>query len=136
MRISNLSSAALARETSVARKAIAGSFSLSEGIGEAPRPGMTPLRSVGGMDALMALQGMEDAIERRQRAVRKGRNAIDALEELKVGLIAGQLDGSALNRLRALAADLSEPTGDNGLDGVMAEIDLRVQVEIAKLSLR
>jgi hypothetical protein len=35
-----------------------------------------------------------------------------------------------------MAADLSEPTGDHGLDGVMAEIDLRVQVEIAKLSRR
>jgi len=136
MRISTLSSAALARETSVARRAIAGSFTLSEGIGEAPRPGMAPLRGVSGMDALMALQGLEDATERRQRAVRKGRNAIDALEELKVGLLAGQLDGTALSRLRAMAADLSEPTGDLGLDGVMAEIDLRVQVEIAKLSRR
>ena len=97
---------------------------------------MAPLRGVSGMDALMALQGLEDATERRQRAVRKGRNAIDALEELKVGLLAGQLDGTALSRLRAMAADLSEPTGDLGLDGVMAEIDLRVQVEIAKLSRR
>jgi hypothetical protein len=105
-------------------------------MGAAPRVGVSQLKGIGGIDALMALQGLEDATERRKRAVRKGRSALDVLESLKVSLLSGDLDQSTLNRLRAISKDLSEPTGDSGLDGVLAEIDLRVQVEIAKLSRR
>ena len=102
----------------------------------APRAGVSQLKGIGGIDTLMALQGLEDAAERRKRAVRKGRGALDVLESLKVSLLSGNLDQSTLNRLRAISKDLSESTGDLGLDGVLAEIDLRVQVEIAKLSRR
>lgn len=102
----------------------------------APRVGVSQLKGIGGIDALMALQGLEDATERRKRAVRKGRSALDVLESLKVSLLSGDLDQSTLNRLRTISKDLGEPTGDAGLDGVLAEIDLRVQVEIAKLSRR
>ncbi len=136
MRISASSVSTAARDLSVARRAIAGSFSLMDGLNAAPRPGIGQMKGVAGIDALMALQGLEDATERRKRAVRKGKGALDALEGLKVAMLAGTLDQGTLNRLRELSADLQEATGDRGLDEVLAEIDLRVQVEIAKLSRR
>lgn len=136
MRISASSASAVARDTSVARRAIAGSFSLADEMNAPSRVGVSQLKGIGGIDTLMALQGLEDSTERRKRAVRKGRGALDVLESLKVSLLSGDLDQSTLNRLRAISKDLSEPTGDSGLDAVLAEIDLRVQVEIAKLSRR
>jgi hypothetical protein len=87
---------------------------------------------VGGIDALMALQGIEDPAERRRRAVKGGRTALDVLDELKLGLLGGALDQSTLLRLKSAATDLKGPSGDPGLDGVLAEIDLRVEVELAK----
>ena len=63
------------------------------------------LRTVGGIDALIALQGIEDPPERR-RAVKHGRRALDALDELKLALLAGTLESWALLRLRTVAADL------------------------------
>jgi len=90
------------------------------------------LRTVGGIDALIALQGVEDPIERRRRAVKHGRRALDALDELKLGLLAGTLDQSTMLRLKAVAADLQDGSGDDRLDQVLAEIDLRVAVELAK----
>jgi hypothetical protein len=90
------------------------------------------LRTLGGIDALLALQGVEDPVERRRRAVKYGRRALDALDELKLGLLAGTLDQATMLRLKSVAADLQEPTGDDRLDQVMAEIDLRVAVELAK----
>ena len=39
---------------------------------------------------------------------------------------------SVLLKLRSLTAATLDDTGDPGLDGVLAEIDLRAQVEIAK----
>lgn len=90
-------------------------------------------RALGNIDALMALQGIEDATERRRRAVKRGRSALDALETLKLGLLAGRLDGVSLARLKTAAAELAEASGDPGLDAILAEIGLRVEVELAKV---
>jgi hypothetical protein len=90
------------------------------------------LRTVGGIDALIALQGIEDPVERRRRVVKNGRRALDALDEVKLGLLGGTLDQATMLRLKSLAADLKEGSGDEGLDAVVAEIDLRVAVELAK----
>ena len=90
------------------------------------------LRTVGGIDALIALQGVEDPVERRRRAVKHGRRALDALDALKLGLLAGTLETSALLRLKTVATDLKEGSGDEKLDQVLGEIELRVAVELAK----
>lgn len=81
----------------------------------------------------MALQGVDDPAERRRRSVARGRHALDALEDLKLGVLSGTLDGAALNRLKAAAVGLKEASGDRHLDGVLAEIELRVEVELAKM---
>jgi len=90
------------------------------------------LRMVSGIDALIALQGVEDPTERRRRAVKHGRRALDALDELKLGLLAGTLDQAIMLRLKSVTADLKDSSGDDKLDRVLAEIDLRVEVELAK----
>ena len=81
---------------------------------------------------MIALQGIEGPLERRKRAVKGGRVALDALDALKIGLLSGSLDTATMNRLRAAAADLKSSSGDPGLDSVLAEIELRVEVELAK----
>jgi len=89
-------------------------------------------RSVSGIDALLAMQGVEDAVEKRKRSVRRGKSALDVLDDLKLGLLSGALDNATVARLRAAAADLKSSSGDPGLDAVLAEIELRVEVELAK----
>jgi hypothetical protein len=90
------------------------------------------MRNIGGIDTLLALQGVDEPGERRRKAVKRGRGALDALDALKLGLLSGMLDPAALARLKSAGNGLAEPTGDPGLDTVMAEIALRVQVELAK----
>ena len=92
------------------------------------------LRTIGGIDALIALQGQDDPAERRRRAVKRGRIALDALDELKIEVLAGTLGPSTLMRLKSATADLRDASGDAGLDAVLAEIELRLEVEIAKMS--
>jgi hypothetical protein len=91
---------------------------------------------VGGIDALLTLQGEEGPSERRRRAAKRGTIALDALDELKVSVLSGELGPGTLNRLKAATAGLREVTGDAVLDGVLAEIELRVEVEIAKITPR
>jgi hypothetical protein len=93
------------------------------------------MRSIGGIDALIALQGVDEPGERRRKAVKRGRAALDALDALKLGLLSGTLDTAAVARLKAAAAGLAEATGDPRLDTVLAEIGLRVEVELAKIGM-
>jgi hypothetical protein len=88
---------------------------------------------VSGIEALIALQGEGEPGARRRRAVSYGRAALDALDQLKHALLAGTLDAATLRRLKAATLDLKESSGDPRLDDLLAQIDLRLQVEIAKL---
>ena len=48
------------------------------------------------------------------------------------GLLSGSLEPATVQRLRTAASDLKANSGDEGLDSVLAEIELRVEVELAK----
>ena len=57
-----------------------------------------PPKAAGSIDALLAMQGVEDPTERRKRSVARGRGALDVLDDLKLGLLAGNLDSATMNR--------------------------------------
>jgi hypothetical protein len=116
-----------------ARRTRTGAFSLPQAEADTGASKANGPRGVAGIDALLALQGVEDPTERRRRSVNRGRMALDVLEELKLGVLAGKLDGTTLGRLKAVATGLKDSSGDKNLDAVMAEIELRVEVELAKL---
>ncbi len=135
MRINGPNGTALASTPATARRTGGGSFALSEASTPQTASPAVALRTLGGIDALIALQGIEDPVERRRRAVKQGRRALDALDELKLGLLSGMLEPAALLRLKAVAADLQGGSGDEKLDQVLGEIELRVAVELAKAGL-
>jgi hypothetical protein len=133
MRIERASGANAVAGGGAVRRGGADGFALADG--EAARGPLANagVRSIGGIDVLMALQGIEQPAERRRRAVARGRTALDALDALKIGLLAGALDGATVIRLRAAVSGLKDGSGDPALDGVLAEIELRVEVELAKM---
>ena len=133
MRIYGANGAMGATAAPAARRSSAGSFSLPQEEATQTTAPASSLRMAGGIDALLALQGVDDPTERRKRSVARGRHALDTLEELKLAVLAGTLDTAALSRLKAAAVGLNEQTGDQNLDGVLAEIELRVEVELAKM---
>lgn len=124
--------AAAAAPSTTTRRPTAAPFSLGEQAPTRQSGAAGTLRAISSLDALMALQGVEDLTQRKKRAVAKGRNALDALDVMKAGLLDGSVDRSTLARLKVAAEGLTEQTGDAGLDQVMQAIDLRVAVELAK----
>ena len=133
MRIQGAAGPTGSPSASSARRSTSGTFSLPQAE-SAPAPTATSsLRMISGIEALMALQGVEDPAERKRRSVARGRNALDALEELKLGVLSGTLDSASLGRLKSAAEGLRDSSGDRNLDGVLAEIELRVEVELAKM---
>jgi Class II flagellar assembly regulator len=133
MRISGPNGTTLGSQAGSIRRTSSGGFALPDAASTPEaRPAVTP-KSVAGIEALLALQGIEDdPLERRKRSVQRGKRALDVLDDLKIGLLFGNFDTSTVIRLRDAAANLKSPSGDPGLDKVLSEIELRVEVELAK----
>jgi hypothetical protein len=135
MRILGPNGTTLGAPASTARRTSGSGFALPE---EEPastqetRGALAP-RAAAGIDALIALQGIEeDPAERRKRSVQRGKGALDVLDDLKLRLLAGAIDQPTVSRLRDAAAALKYSSGDPQLDSVLSEIELRVEVELAK----
>jgi Class II flagellar assembly regulator len=133
MRINGPNGTTLGSPARDARRASSTGFSLPEQTAapEETRSAIAP-KSAGNIDALLAMQGVEGPAERRKRSVARGKGALDVLDDLKIGLLSGNLPTSTVNRLRDAAANLKSSSGDPGLDAVLSEIELRVEVELAK----
>jgi len=136
MRILAPNGTAIAAATPAARRTTRSGFTVNEETATRSTASAGGLRAVGGIDALLALQGVEDPLERRKRAVKRGRVALDALDELKIGLLGGAFSSTTLTKLQSAAANLKQGSGNPELDVVLAEIELRVEVEIAKMAPR
>jgi hypothetical protein len=111
----------------------------------APAPGFAPtvdapartstasaVSSVTPLDAIIALQSEDPGAQRRARQARRGRDVLDALERLERGLLVGRAPAALREELEYLQ-NASAPTGDEGLDEILREIDTRLVVELAKL---
>ncbi|MEZ6023458.1 MAG: flagellar assembly protein FliX [Hyphomonadaceae bacterium] len=121
-------------QTSSARKAGAAAAPGFAPAAEAPQRAapVTGVGAIPSLDAILALQGEEGPAQRRARQARRGRAALDALEALEKGLVLGRAPAGLRAELEALRRD-AQPSGDEGLDEVLREIDTRLAVELAKL---
>lgn len=90
------------------------------------------LSDVAGVDALLALQGVEDPVFAKRKAVKRGHTLLDELDELKADLVAGQVSEGRLGRILALVSQARDRV-DPRLDQLIDDIELRARVELAKL---
>lgn len=133
MRIYGPNGTTLGAPASQAKRMGSGTFVLPDTSSAQETRSAAAPKAAANIDALLALQGVEeDPVERRKRSVARGRTALDVLDDLKMGLLSGNLDASTVMRLRDAAANLKSSSGDAGLDAVLSEIELRVEVELAK----
>ena len=133
MRIYGTNAPAAGTHAAAMRRPVSSGFALPEMISaREARPAAAPAPAAS-IDALLAMQGVGDATERRRRSVQRGRSALDVLDDLKIAMLTGSFTGATMARLRAAAADLKLSSGDPGLDNVLSEIELRVEVELAKV---
>lgn len=91
-----------------------------------------PVAPVAPLDAILALQGVGDAMAGRKRAVKRGTALLDLLEDVKADLLVGGISAEKLDALVGQLGALRERT-EPGLDAVLDDIELRVRVELAKM---
>ncbi|KQT81877.1 flagellar assembly protein FliX [Methylobacterium sp. Leaf466] len=118
------------------RRPEAAAFALGGSQPAAPSVGTPPAASLAGLDAILTLQGQtETPMERRRRSTRRGHDLLDGLDRLKAALLTGRVSTRDLQAIAGRLSDRAASSGDPRLDGLVADIELRAAVELAKLQM-
>lgn len=88
---------------------------------------------VQGLDALLALQEVPDALAGRAQARRHGELLLDILDQIRLDILAGRVPRARLEQLSAQLARRREATDDPQLTAIIDQIELRAAVELAKM---
>lgn len=88
-----------------------------------------------GMGALLAAQYDEDPAEKRSRGRMQERagKVLDTLDVIQRGLVTGGISSSDMQAIKSAISSNREKVNDPRLLAIMDEVDLRAQVELAKL---
>jgi hypothetical protein len=90
---------------------------------------------VGGIEALLAAQEAGDGTQGRSRGKARAEALLDSLDELRSDILAGGVSPGRLRAIADLVATQRGEVSDPKLAEILDEIDLRAQVELAKLGL-
>lgn len=109
-----------------------GDFMASGTSGAAPA---TTTQSIAKVDSLLAAQAVEDPTARaaKQRARQRSTGILDELEKIRMAMLGGTLTVGHMVDIADVVASHREKITDPALTAIMDEIDLRAQVELAKL---
>lgn len=120
----------------LARKAgAAQTFTLGRSAPLPPSFAAMPSTPLAGLDAILTLQTQTDTSEeRRRRSARRGHDLLDGLDRLKAALIMGRVSTRELQAISGRLAERAGASGDPRLDALIADIELRAAVELAKLA--
>lgn len=112
-----------------------GSFgSLVTGAAGGPA-GTAATQSIASVDVLLAAQGADDPAQRgaRQRMRQRADSLLRELDGLKAALLTGRLTVGHVIDIADVIASHREKVMDPRLTAILDEIDLRAQIELAKL---
>lgn len=134
MRIDTIKTGAIGSR-GAARSGSGVAFHVNEDGAEMQRAGaMTQAAPAQDIGSLLALQAVEDPTLKKKKLVRRGKQLLDTLDEIKTDLLVGRVSEGRLNQLMALISQARERS-DPALDGLLDDIELRARVELAKRGL-
>ena len=140
MKVSNVgsskSTAGTSRKSAVSGSGEAFAKHLAEAVAVGDAPAVGEARTVQSADALLAVQEAETSTERsaRQFARQRGESMLGRLNKLKDGILAGTLPKKELAELAQALRAPRKPSSDPRLEEILDEIELRAEVELAKLT--
>ncbi|KPQ11400.1 MAG: Class II flagellar assembly regulator [Saliniramus fredricksonii] len=133
MRIDPKTTASPIAAAAARRRTSGSSFAVSDASDARPAASAASAAPVGSLDALLALQEESDEGERRRKAARRGHDILDSLDRLKAALLSGKVPARDLQTIVARLSERNTFSGDPRLDEIIAHIELRAKVELAKL---
>lgn len=100
--------------------------------GAAPSSGVSATAGVHAVSGILAAQEVDDAAARASRGKKRAQDMLDKLDDIRHGLLSGDLSADKLVDLSRLVQSRKVAVDDPGLAQLLDEIDLRAQVELAK----
>ena len=139
MKVSNVGSTRSA-EAARRKKPLGQSGVFAEHLKEAADPGevAAPAETAGiaALDGMLAVQEVPDVLDERSRkqSIDRGAQLLDRLDSLRLRLLEGAIPKDQLGELARLVRARKRAVEDPRLRDIIDEIELRVEVEIAKLT--
>ncbi len=91
---------------------------------------------VGAVNTFLSIQEVDDPLHGRKRAKQRAEDILDELDAMRDGLLSGTLARESVIRLAGLVRMRRPDVTDPALKEVLDEIELRAEVELAKLDSR
>jgi len=104
--------------------------STSETESASPLGGVSPIASMAG---LLAVQEAGNHFEAIAKQMTHGKNLLDILDELRFGLLNGSVTANNAQKLVSELRENHNHTDDAELESIINEIEIRAEVELAKL---
>lgn len=105
---------------------------------EKPAGQVSQAAPVAALDSMLAIQSVDEqggGRQNRKRAYQRGSTLLERLEDIHHGLLTGSIPADRLQTLARTLRSEKLMVEDPKLAEVMAEIELRCEVELAKLGL-
>lgn len=92
-------------------------------------------QSITQLDALLAIQETEDPTQKaaKKRAVLRSDKVLEKLDQIRIKMLGGDLTVGHMIDVADIVASHRDRIDDPSLTAIMDEIDLRAQVELAKM---
>lgn len=114
--------------------ATAAGFSLpTENISAPIAKPISAANAIGNIGALLAAQAIPDEAEKRRRATRRANSLLDQLDEVRVATLSGSVSKHHLANLSRTLKEQAGQIDDEKLQSILQEVELRAEVELAKL---
>ena len=107
--------------------------SFSKHLDETSEAGATHgVSGTGAVSGVLGIQEVDDALDHASRGKLRAQDILDRLEGLRLDLLAGTISPDKLLQLSHVVSARRAQISDPRLVGILDEIDLRAQVELAK----
>ena len=92
--------------------------------------------AVASADAIFATQSITDEEKRqiRDKMIKRAKTLLDKLDEIRDGLLVGEIAKDKLIEISRFVKQQDLNSGDERLNEILGEVELRVEVELAKLT--
>lgn len=107
-----------------------------QGINKPENQSVSATAGIASADAIFATQTIndEEGRARKKQAIKRGYSLLEKLEEIRDALLLGYISKDKLIEISRFVKDNKNITDDEQLNGIIAEIELRIEVELAKLT--
>ena len=103
--------------------------------GDTGTAAVTGSNRLSSLDALLPLQEISDQPDDKRRALQRGEELLDRLDDIRMGLLMGGIPRDRLKQLLNLVEQRRNAFRDPRLADLLDDIELRAKVELAKRNL-